>query len=141
MDFMEFVSNVRSAVNHLEIIKNTVGDFLKYLDEKDETVMSLLNQSSEIIPFESYKMAVKYILEYEPKILKIFLDGISLSESLSVISEKKIDSQEKLEKAVNIIKCEMHALTREPVKEIKNKLIPDIVNDIVGKINSFVKKV
>ena len=108
---------------------------------KDENIREMLSKSSELIPFEPYKMAVKYITEYEPKIMKILLDGISLAESVSMVSERKITSEEKLEKAVNIIKSEMHVLVKEPVETIKDKLIPDIVNDIVGKINSFVKKV
>ena len=141
MNFLEFSSNIRSAVNHLESIKDTVGDFLKYVDSKDETIMALLNKSSELIPFEPYKIAVKYITEYEPKVLKILLDGISLSESVSLISEKKITSEEKLKKAVNIIKSEMQSLVKAPVEKIHDKLIPDIVNDIVGSINFFMKKV
>lgn len=141
MNFLEFSSNIRSAINHLEGVKETVGDFLKYVDAKDETIVGLLNQSSELIPFEPYKMAVKYISEYEPKIMKILLDGISLSESVSMISEKKITSEEKLEKAVNIIKSEMMVMAKEPVEQINDKLIPDIVKDIVGNINLFVKKV
>ena len=141
MNFLEFASNIRTAINQIEGMKNTVGDFLKYLDSKDETIRELLNKSSELIPFDPYKMAVKYITEYEPQVLKILLDGISLAESVSIISEKKLEPEQKLEKAVNIIKGEMQALVKEPVETIKDKLIPDIVNEIVGKINSFVKKV
>ena len=141
MNFLEFTSNIRSAVNHLEGVKSTFCDFIKYIDGKDDEIIKLLNSSAEVIPFDPYKMAVKYIAEYEPKILKILLDGISLSESVSLVSDKKITSEQKLEKAVNIIKSEMQALVKAPVEKIHDKLIPDIVNDIVGSINLFMKKV
>jgi len=133
MGFIETVNEMRDTIQKYVGVKDTVKDFLNYVDSKDEAIREVLGTVADAVPYQPFKNAVSKINEHEPKILNELLKGIRYAEEISM--PFGMSSEQKLEKAVKVAQANL------PELEHTKFNFPESVSNVVNGINVLIGKI
>lgn len=133
MGFVETLSEMQETVKKYVGVKDTVKDFLNYVDGKDEAIRGILGTVADAVPYQPFKNAIAEINEHEPKILAELLKGIKYAEELS--TPFGMSSEQKLEEAVKVAQANLPELGHTKFN------FPESVSNVVNGINVLIGKI
>ncbi len=111
---------------NFQTIVTVLVQILNLIDKFDEPVRQVLSLVSGLLP-EKYATAIKWLLNYEPKVVSFFLDLTGQSEA------KGGDGNTKLANALSMA-------IKEPEKPDKETYsFVDMLNESVDFVNVFLK--